>query len=336
MRRATAALALLGVLLLPLAGAGPAAATPGDTSGRATFGVRPTGKTGPDDRPTFAYAATPGGVFTDQVEISNAGTRPLTLKVYANDAFTPRTGGFDLLAAARPADDAGSWVKVSRAAVTVPARSRVVVPFTLRVPATATPGDHSAGIVASLSKIGSDTKGNRVTVDQRVGARIYLRVSGALEPRLTVEGLTAAFHPNPNPFGTGRTTLTYRVRNTGNVRLGARQAVTVRTLWGSDRTAQGVADVPEILPGDAVDMTAQVRGALPAIWLTGSVHADPLAQPGDEKLSLAAVTREHGFWAMSWTWVAIIGGLILLFAGVFGLRRWRRRSSSTVVADDAA
>jgi hypothetical protein len=333
MRRVFAGPVLLGILLGLIAGT-PAAAAPGDSTagGRATFGVRPTGKNGPDDRPTFAYAATPGGVFTDQVEISNAGPKPLTLRVYASDAFTPRTGGFDLLAANAKPDDAGTWVKLSRPSVVVPARSRIVVPFTLKVPATATPGDHSAGIVASLTSIGNDAKGNKVAVDQRVGARIYLRISGALEPRIAVESLTATYHARANPFSSGTTTLTYRVRNTGNVRLGARQKVRVSTLWGADRTADGVADVPEILPGDAVDVVAEVKGALPAIWLTGSVTADPIAQPGDEKLPVYAISRDHGFWAVSWTLLAIVGGILLIVGAYFGSRYLRRRRTADATA----
>ncbi|WP_433371967.1 WxL protein peptidoglycan domain-containing protein [Actinoplanes sp. CA-142083] len=336
MRRATAATALLGVLLGLVSGA-PAEAAPGDSNGggRATFGLRPTGKNGPDDRPTFAYGATPGGVFNDQVEISNAGTKPLTLKVYASDAFTPRTGGFDLLAAGGKSDDAGSWVSVSRPSVTVPARGRIILPFTLKVPAGATPGDHAAGIVASLTSIGNDAKGNKVAVDQRVGARIYLRVSGALEARLAVEGLTAKYHPKANPFSSGTTTVTYRVRNTGNVRLGAHQKVTVKSFLGGKKTADAIADVPEILPGDAVDMTAEVKGAFPAIWLTGSVTADPLAQKIDQELPVYAVKRDHGFWAVSWTLLAIAGGILLIAGAFFGTRYLRRRRAKGVAGATA-
>jgi hypothetical protein len=334
MRRTTAALGLLAVLLGLVPGpGGPARAAPRGGDDRATFGVRPSGKKNPDGRPTFAYAATPGGIFTDQVEVSNAGTSALTLKVYASDAFNPPAGGFDLLAAGRPPADAGSWVTMSRAAVKVPARGRVIVPFTLRVPAGATPGDHAAGIVASLSTVKSDAQGNRVSVDQRVGARIYVRISGDLRPGLTVEGLTASFHPTLNPFGTSRTTLTYRVRNTGNVRLGARQRVTVGTLWGGDREAAGMAELPEILPGNAVDVAAEVPGAIPAFWLTSAVRADPVAQAGDQRLALSAVTRERGFWAVPWTLLGIAAAV----AAVVLLRlRLRRRRPTAPVGDPHA
>lgn len=320
------AMALLGICI-GLGVASPAAAAPASGDGRVTFGVRPTGKDGPDKRSTFAYSATPGGSVEDQVEISNAGTKPITVRVYANDAFTTSGGGFDVLAAGGKSDDAGAWLAISKGTVTVPARGRTVVPFTLKIPATATPGDHTAGIVASVSSLQTDAKGNKVSVDQRVGSRVYLRISGTLEPRLTVEKLTAKYHPDSNPLKTGRTTLTYLVRNTGNVRLGARQKVTVSTLWGGKREAVGIADVSEILPGDAVTMTAEVNGALPAVWLTGEVHADPLAQPGDQKLQLSAVTREYGFWAFSWTTAAVIFLLLALISGWLLNRRRRRRTA---------
>ncbi|GAA2679027.1 WxL protein peptidoglycan domain-containing protein [Actinoplanes palleronii] len=334
MRRAVTA--LLGILI-GLGLAGPAVAAPAASDGRVTFGVRPTGKTGPDKRSTFAYAATPGGVLTDQVEVSNAGLKPITVRVYASDAFTTSGGGFDLLAASTKSDDAGAWVTVSKGSVTVPARGRTIVPFTLRVPATATPGDHTAGIVASVSTVQTDAKGNRVAVDQRVGSRVYLRVSGDLSARLTVEKLTATYHPDRNPFKTGRTTLTYLVRNTGNVRLGAHQKVSVSTLWGGKREADGVADVAEILPGDAVTITAEVTGALPAVWLTGAVHADPLARPDDQKLQLSAVTREYGFWAVSWTTALALALLLAaLVTGGLLIRRRRRRAPAAPVVPSAA
>jgi hypothetical protein len=88
-----------------------------------------------------------------------------------------------------------------------------------------------------------------------------------------------------------------------------------------------VVDLPEILPGNAVDVTTEVHSALPAIWLTSAVRAEPLAQPGDQALAMTATTRERGFWAVSWTLLA----LVALAAGVvvLGWRRARRRQRVT-------
>jgi hypothetical protein len=334
MTRAHGYLALLAMLLPPSPGAAPASAPADGPSQRATFGVRPSGAKDPDGRPTFAYAATPGGVVADHVEISNASTRPLTLRVYASDAFNPQGGGFDLLAAGHTPTDVGAWTAVAHSTVTVPARSATIVAFTLRIPANATPGDHAGGIVATLATDQTDAKGDRVTVDQRVGARIYLRVTGALQPALAVEGLSAQFHPNLNPFGSSHTTLTYRVRNAGNVRLGARQRVTVGALWGDD-TAPGVLDIPEILPGNAVDVTTDVPSAFPTIWRTTRVHAEPVAQLSDQGLAISPTEREQSFWAVSWTALALLVAAIgAAFLGWRGVRRRRRSAGAAIRTAD--
>src|SRR5262249_8376221 len=147
----------------------------GSASGsqRATFGIRPSGANGPDNRPVFTYGATPGAAVTGPTQVSNASEGPLPLRVYASDAFNPRAGGFDLLAAGKKPVDVGAWVKVDQENVTVPGRGRSIVPFTLTIPANATPGDHAGGIVASLTTLQTNAKGDKVSVDQRVGARIY-------------------------------------------------------------------------------------------------------------------------------------------------------------------
>jgi hypothetical protein len=268
-------------------------------------------------------------VLTDHIEVSNASEGPLTLRVYASDAFNPRAGGFDLLVANRKPVDVGAWVKVSQETVTVPGRGKLIVPFTLTIPANATPGDHVGGVVASMSTVQTNAKGDKVSVDQRVGARIYLRVSGQLTPSLTVDGLTATYHPTLNPFGSGRATLTYTLRNKGNIRLDARQSVTVDTPWGQRITAPVPKDAGEILPGNGVEVTTEVRGLVPAVWLTARVHLDPLPAPGDKDPKLISVDQDADFWAVSWSVLAIV--VIVIGGGViwFLVRRRRRRGSPT-------
>ena len=60
--------------------------------------------------------------------------------------------------------------------------------------------------------------------------------------------------------------------------------------------------------------------------------ADPKAQAGDEKLPLYTVSRDRGFWAVSWSLLAILAGILLLTGGWFGARRLRRRRSAGATA----
>ncbi|MEU6653082.1 DUF916 domain-containing protein [Streptomyces sp. NPDC046900] len=333
--------ALLAACLLAVLPAAAASATAPATqrsdaghggTGRTTFGVQPAAAKKPDARPNFSYGATPGAIVKDHIAVFNYGTKPLMLKVYAQDAFTTADGGFDLYAAKRKPTDAGAWVKLAKNRVKIPARSRVIVPFTLTVPTKATPGDHTGGIVASLAASATDKKGNKVAVDQRVGARIYLRVSGEITSRLAVENLHTEYHGTANPFGGGSATVTYTVRNTGNVRLAAHQAVSVRDAFGGTAKVAKLRDLPELLPGDAVTMTTTATGVFPAFRDTATVMVDPQPVRGDVKFRiLPRVTRTVAFSAVPWALLAVL--LVLAGAAtVWLVRRRRRRNPPTGTA----
>lgn len=296
----------------PRPAAGPAPRD-GSPPGRATFGVQPSGAEAPDARPNFSYGVTPGAAVSDHIAVWNYSTRPLTLRVYAADAINTADGGFDLLAAGKKSKDAGAWVKLAQNQVTVKSRSKVIVGFTLTVPAKATPGDHVGGIVASLSGVRTDEKGDKVTVDQRVGARVYLRVAGALAPRLAVEDLHTSYHGTADPFGSGSATVTYTLRNTGNVRLAAHQTVRAHGTFGDARTAQP-RDVPELLPGSSLRVTTAATGLFPSLRGTTTVTADPRAVHGDVlPPTMPRTTVSAGFWAVPWTLLAV---LVVLLAGL--------------------
>ena len=62
-------------------------------------------------------------------------------------------------------------------------------------------------------------------------------MSGAVTPALVVEHLSSTYHASINSLG-GTLDVVYRVRNNGNVRLGAHQSLTVRDVFGKVADAQ--------------------------------------------------------------------------------------------------
>ncbi|WP_236788879.1 WxL protein peptidoglycan domain-containing protein [Amycolatopsis sp. GM8] len=312
---------LLLVLLAPAALAQtPAPPPPAD---RVTFGVRPATAQAPDQRSSFTYSATPGARLTDFLAVSNVGEHPLNLRIYASDAFNTPEAGFDLLASNRKSVDLGTWVAPGQDAVSVPGRATVIVPFALTIPANATPGDHAGGIVASLSTDQTQANGQKVTVEQRVGARIYLRVSGELHPGLTVTDLDADYHGSL--LGRGDVTLSYVVRNTGNVRLSGKQWANVSAPWGSTVDGPELAPIPELLPGSSMKLSTKIGGLLPAGWLTGTVHVDPVAVAGHPDPPGEPAEANVTFSAVPWLYLAAL--VVLLLALLFWL--WRRRRGRT-------
>jgi hypothetical protein len=340
-RRTARALAALAVCApLVLASAGTAAADPSPTPtpppsvsststrgtqpSAATWGVRPATDAGPDDRPNFTFGATRRSVINDHIAVTNVGVQPVTLRLYASDAFNNRDGGFDLLPAATVPVDVGSWVTLGQSQITIAARATAIVPFRLAVPANATPGDHVGGIVASLSTVATDAHGATVTVDQRVGTRIYLRVTGLLRPALTVEGLTSTYHPSLNPLAPSRVTIGYQIRNSGNVRLSGTQSLTVTTLWGQHISVPVLPDVAELLPGNTYVVRVEVTGIPAGGLMHAQVRLTPQAVRGDAQNGLIPTERTAWFWVLPWIPLLVLLIIaIIVYLVVRQLRRTR-------------
>ncbi|WP_063774204.1 hypothetical protein [Streptacidiphilus rugosus] len=329
LRALLALTALLTTVLTALGATAAAAPAAAPAAQQQTFGIQPASAGAPDQRAAFTYAATPGAQLKDHIAVFNYGDEPLTLTLYAADAFNTSTGGYDVLPAGRTSVDIGSWVHLATGTVVLPPRTRQIVPFTLAVPATAGPGDHSGGIVLALRRHSVDAKGNAVAVDQRVGTRIHLRVPGALRPRLVVESVSVHYRGTLNPFGTGSTTVSYTVRNAGNIRLGGQQAVRVRDALGLVATARGTAALTELLPGNTETYTVRVPGVFPTLWSTASITVDPLAVPGDADPALPSAVSNRDYATVPWTLIALLLPVLALIArALLRLRRRRRGGPS--------
>lgn len=307
------------------AGARPAAA-PADAP-KATFGIGPSDGRRIDGRSGLSFLASPGSRLVDRVAVVNLASAPATLRVYAADAATSADGsiGYEPRAAARTG--AASWITpqapVRDGVVTLAARQTVIVPLVIRVPAEATPGDHVAGVLASVTSKVRNAKGQLIDFDQRVAVRASFRISGAVKAQLSVTSLRAEYHDSLNPVGSGSATVSYTVRNTGNVTLGARQRVTVSGLFGED-DARAVATLPALLPAASVRMSVTVPDVLPQVRLTARVVLFPLSLPGQTSPGLAGrVAADAGFWGVPWALLVLV---LLVVAAVVVVRRRAARA----------
>lgn len=285
------------------------------------WSVQPSTAKGPDGRNYIIRRAAPGERLTDHVGIANLTARPLTFAVYGTDAHTTEDGSFALLPSTSRSADLGSWISLGAERYTVPANTRLDVPFAVTVPATATPGDHAGGVVASIAQEKTDASGRKVLVDQRVAARVYLTVAGAARPALSIDTVRVAYTQSANPADGGAMTVRYLVRNTGNLRLSGTGSVRVTGPFGWELARTGTMPIPELLPGGSITITERVVGLQPAVRLAAEVDVEP----ADFARKLPPVSRSTGVWAWPWALIAVLAVAAGYVAGRLVIRARRRR-----------
>jgi hypothetical protein len=313
------------------AGAQPAsAATPKNgnpKSGDVTFGIEPATAQRGDGRPFLNYGATRGAVLFDHVAAVNYSSAPLTLQVYATDAVETTAGGYGLLPADVKPTGVGSWISIpaGSSTVTVPADSvfgpgETIIPFELRVPRTVQPGDYSGGIVVSLQTLGKNGTGQNVELQQRVGTRLFVRVSGPLHPKLVLTVMHSGYSGVLNPVGKGKVVLAYKVTNAGNVNLGINQSVTVSTLFGS-KIKIALKKIALLFPGTQITERVTVPGVLPEVIDHRSIVIDPVLPKGSAGPDAPELTSGAIVWAVPWSLIVVILLVVLAITVWFRARR---------------
>ncbi|MFD9307512.1 WxL protein peptidoglycan domain-containing protein [Streptomyces sp. NPDC060048] len=313
----------LAALLLP--------ALPAAAADNGTWGVFPTPPAGAamTDRAYFFHQGSAGTTVSDSATIVNSSDKELTFRIFATDAVnTPVGGAFALLPVETKPADVGTWIALppeTKTTVTVPPKGRKDFPFSVKVPADATPGDHVGGIVALNTAVeGVQEEGKvKVGVKRQVGARLYFRVPGPVTPGLSVEDVRVSRAAPLLPWvKDARARISYSLVNRGNVVVEPKVAVSAEGLFGRrvlDRPARELKLV--LLPGQRIELTEDWADAPQSDWVTVDITAGASAYP-----DLVSVSDAE-FLAVPWPALGVL--LVLAGAAITGwvLRR-RRRSGS--------
>ncbi|MFD3934638.1 WxL protein peptidoglycan domain-containing protein [Streptomyces sp. NPDC058611] len=321
--RAVAAALLAVVMTALLAGAPPAAGaarTAVGADGGSSWSVRPAGTA---DRAAFVMDSAPGTVVKDAVRISNLSDAPLSFQVYGSDAYnTPRDGALAYRQAGEAQSGLGGWLSLDTNALVIPPGRAADIPFTLNVPADATPGSHVGGIVALNNAVeqAGEAAGVDVGIQRAIAVRIQLTVEGPLTPGLAVRSVRVHHLPGGAPFAGARATLTYTVVNTGNAALRPTVSPRVSGLFGLRHSAFADRTLPLLLPGQSADLSADWPDAPGVDYLTATVR---VTAPG-----LPATTAQSSRVAVSWPTLGAVAGLLAVLAVALGRLR-RDRSGAT-------
>lgn len=299
-----------------------------DDSAPVTWAVRPADASGPDGRSWVELELDPGEAITENLAVQNLSDTTVTFSITSADGYFTDTGRFNMLPSSEESTDAGTWISAADTVTAGPGET-VVAPFTVTVPRDATPGDHAAGIAASVKSQGDDG-GTAVSVESRVGFRVMVRVAGEIVPSLEVQS-SGTYLMAWNPLDPGAVSLTLTLANTGNVRLHASGSA----VWnGATLTAAQAEDGrDELLPGDHRVHQIRVPGVWPLLAVSVPLTVDQsLVLPDGTEQELEPVVQTVVVWAMPWPQIIVVAAVALMAWGILWRRRRRAEEIETLIA----
>ena len=292
-----------------------AGATQAGALGNGRFAVSPTSVTS-QSRQDFTPVLAAGTTSTDRMSVENLTTKPITLELYAADAYNTPTGGFAIEPNFKPKKHMGAWIHLAVPSLQLQPLTGDIVPFTYEIPDNEPPGDYPGGIVA-VQTTGAPIKHGhvRVRAEYAIAIPVLGRVSGPLSPRLSVTAVSVATSGSVGTQfgGPVDATVTYSVTNSGNQYLKPTITVSLSPLIGGGSHYQQ--KLPgALLPGSTVTFHHTFDNVVPFGSLSASVtaHGTGVKATGS---STAIV--------IPWGIVAIV---VLLVAVIVLVVRRRRRS----------
>ena len=297
----------------------------------AAWSMRPVPPVDGASSTAFELTEVEGTTVELRTVVSNLSDTPLTLDVGATDATTAADGSMTLLPPDAPPSGLGAWITSSATTVTVEAHAEAEVPFTIAIPANASPGDYTAGLITSFTRTQQDSAGQNVLVESRVGVRVFLRIPGTLVPELTISDVTVVrTGPWWNPFAVP-VEIDALITNSGNARLEPTAVGSVTGPWGWLLGESEPRELPMLLPGDEVRLSelATASGVAGPIEVGGAAAVGVVTGGLDVLARVVDQTDAYEFHVeqtqLVIPWALILLALIIVGAVVWWLIVRRRR-----------
>lgn len=291
------------------------------------FGGRPANSdpNNPRTESIFIYTLSPEEKKEDGVRIINNSQVTKTFNVYATDS-TPSTGGaFACKQFLEDQTGVGSWIKLAKSEVTLPAGQNEIVPFTISTPENVSVGEHNGCILIQEKK--SEATASGVNISMRTGLRVVVTIPGNALRSIVIESFTLSkkddgsilFHP--------------KLKNEGNVSIDTDVSVVTRYFFGKEFLTQG-GQYP-VFRGEIGEWNFELKRPFWGGWYKSdlTVSYDNNYGAGVGQVSGKTLTRLESptLWffvtptpaALAIEIIIILLLLALLGLWLFSVRRWR-------------
>ena len=203
-----------------------------------------------------------------------------------------------------------SWVNIPQGAVTLNAGETKTIPFSVQVPANATPGSHFASVFFSDKPAKQQTSGSGVGVS--VGAIVSLLVSGNIHEEAQLE----EFSTDKLVYPTPDVTFDTKVSNLGNALEQPTGSIQISNMFGKQVGSVDVNDAQaSVFPGSSRTYTANWN---PGGFAFGRYEAVVSLSYGIQ--ARQTIYSTTSFWVLPLVPIfSVLGGLLVLVLLVYWL-----------------
>lgn len=177
------------------------------------------------------YKLDAGKSQQDELTIINDGDKAYDFVIYARPYSVKNSSYEQDFQSTPPNADVYSWIRFEKTKYRLEAGASVKVPFTITVPAQATPGGHY-GVIFAQTEPADAAKGNSVIRKKRVGSLMYVTVNGEYKMSGEAAGVDIPFWQLQPPLR-----ATVSAKNTGNAEFLNTTQLTVRDVFGTIKYA---------------------------------------------------------------------------------------------------
>jgi hypothetical protein len=175
-----------------------------------------------------------GESWTSALKVVN--TNPYDVTYYAQPMdFTAQgeggQGSLTPLMGDATGNTLATWVEISPEPVVVPRGTSKEIPFTVHIPADASPGGHYAAILVGTQPPEMNAEGALVSVSSYVSSLLFVRIEGEIAER----GRIREFRTGRTLYQTSDVDFLVRFENQGNTHLLPRGTITLYNMWGKER-----------------------------------------------------------------------------------------------------
>ena len=264
----------------------------------------------------FVYEKDKGDTIKDSATIKNLDTIPLTVNIYAVDATSNKAGSFVLKLPKEKQTTIGKWTKLNTTQLTLKPQQSIKIPFTIKIPTNITPGQYQGGIIVETKakntkkeQQNNNTRTGIVSINTRIGTRIYLTVRGKIHNDITLQSFTAKKQLN------GTTKFNFKIQNKGNITIEPKAHIEIYDSFGNpyetiDETLGTSMPNTTITPSIAMkkhpligSYKAKLTMSYKAKFTPSNIHESPEIE-----------TKEITFWVMPWEIITTILLLLLIIA----------------------